>query len=177
MKRSLPHLIWILRPFQEYFTYIEPIVHQRWAKTGEPGGKPSVSRTLLPQMWPERGSKLSGEKPNRLRVNSSIHLATGPRLTPISAQYLTLGCVFDTNFRYLYILTLVMRNELKCHVPFQFSANQITWSSLLIQCTQLNANQCKSRSVGFFRSPTDLGISLYRHGISGICRTWLGDGS
>ena len=33
-------LIWVLRPFQEYFTYIEPIVHQRWAKTGEPGEKP-----------------------------------------------------------------------------------------------------------------------------------------
>ena len=32
--------IWVLRPFQEYFTYIEPIVHQRWAKTGEPGEKP-----------------------------------------------------------------------------------------------------------------------------------------
>ena len=29
-----------LRPFQKYFTYIEPIVHQRWAKTGEPGEKP-----------------------------------------------------------------------------------------------------------------------------------------
>ena len=29
-----------LRPFQEYFTYIEPIVHQRWAKTGEPREKP-----------------------------------------------------------------------------------------------------------------------------------------
>ena len=27
-------------PFQDYFTYIEPIVHQRWAKTGEPGEKP-----------------------------------------------------------------------------------------------------------------------------------------
>ena len=29
-----------IRPFQEYFTYIEPIVHQRWAKTREPGEKP-----------------------------------------------------------------------------------------------------------------------------------------
>ena len=29
-----------LRPFQEYFTYIEPIVHRRWAKIGEPGEKP-----------------------------------------------------------------------------------------------------------------------------------------
>ena len=33
-------LIWVLWPFQEYFTYIEPIVHQRWVKTGEPGEKP-----------------------------------------------------------------------------------------------------------------------------------------
>ena len=32
--------IWVLRPFQEYFTYIELIVHRRWAKTGEPGEKP-----------------------------------------------------------------------------------------------------------------------------------------
>ena len=32
------YLIWVLRPFQEYFTYIELIVHQRWAKAGEPGG-------------------------------------------------------------------------------------------------------------------------------------------
>ena len=31
--------IWILQPFQEYFTYFQPIVHQRWAKTGEPGEK------------------------------------------------------------------------------------------------------------------------------------------
>ena len=33
-------LIWVLRPFQVYFTYIEPIIHRRWAKTGEPGEKP-----------------------------------------------------------------------------------------------------------------------------------------
>ena len=31
--------IWVLRPFQEYINYIEPIVHQRWAKTREPGEK------------------------------------------------------------------------------------------------------------------------------------------
>ena len=29
-----------LRLFQEYFAYIKPIVHQRWAKTGEPVEKP-----------------------------------------------------------------------------------------------------------------------------------------
>ena len=69
-------LIWALRPFQEYFTYIEPIVHQRRAKTGELGGKntwPFVSRTLLSHMWPERGSNHSGEKPNGFRVSSLIH--------------------------------------------------------------------------------------------------------
>ena len=34
---------------------------------------PSVSRTWLSHMWPERGSNHSGEKPNGLRVNSLIH--------------------------------------------------------------------------------------------------------
>ena len=34
-------LDWGLWPFQEYFTYIQPIVQQRWAKTGEPGEKPT----------------------------------------------------------------------------------------------------------------------------------------
>ena len=46
--------IWVLCLFQEYFTYIELIVHQRWAKTGVPGEKttwPSVSRTRLSHMW------------------------------------------------------------------------------------------------------------------------------
>ena len=71
-------LIWVLWPFQEYFTYIETILHQRWAKTGEPAGKKnntwlSVSRTWLSHMWPEQGLNHSGEKPNGLRVNSPIH--------------------------------------------------------------------------------------------------------
>ena len=38
MKKDL--MIWVLRPFQEYFTYIKPIVNQRWAKAGIPGEKP-----------------------------------------------------------------------------------------------------------------------------------------
>ena len=29
-----------LWPFQEYFTYIKPMVHQSWAKTREPREKP-----------------------------------------------------------------------------------------------------------------------------------------
>ena len=40
---------------------------------------PSVSRTWLSHMWPERGSNHSGEKPNGLRVNSPIHSAMGAR--------------------------------------------------------------------------------------------------
>ena len=33
-----------------------------------------------------------------------------------------------------------MLNKLRCHAYFQFSANQITWSSLLIQIHYLMAN-------------------------------------
>ena len=49
-------------------------------------------------------------------------------------------------------LTLVLLNKLRCHAYFQFSANQITWSSLLIQTHILNGKQCRFRSVGFWRS-------------------------
>ena len=51
-------LIWVLRPFQEYFTYIKPIVNQRWGKTGVPGEKPPdlPVQNLASHMWPERGS-------------------------------------------------------------------------------------------------------------------------
>ena len=68
--------IWVLRLFQEYFTYIEPIVHQRWAKTREPGEINHLTirkQNLAFHMWPERGSNHSGEIPNGLRVNSPIH--------------------------------------------------------------------------------------------------------
>ena len=45
-----------------------------------------------------------------------------------------------------------MLNKLGYHTHFQFSANQITWSRLLIQCHILNGKQCRSRLIGFFRS-------------------------
>ena len=45
-----------------------------------------------------------------------------------------------------------MLNKLRCHANFQFSANRITWSTLLLQIHILNGKQCRSRSVGFFRS-------------------------
>ena len=49
-------------------------------------------------------------------------------------------------------LTLVLLNKLRCHAFFLFSANQISWSELLLQIHILNGKQCRSRSVGFFRS-------------------------
>ena len=50
------------------------------------------------------------------------------------------------------LLSLVMLNKSKCHAHFCFSANQITWSRLLIQIHILSDKQCRFRSVGFFRS-------------------------
>ena len=50
------------------------------------------------------------------------------------------------------ILILVLLNKLRRHAYFLFSANQITWSKLFIQIQILNNKQCRSRSVGFFRS-------------------------
>ena len=49
-------------------------------------------------------------------------------------------------------LTLVMLNKLRCHAQFSFSANQIAWSRILILIHILNVKQCRSRSIGFFRS-------------------------
>ena len=49
-------------------------------------------------------------------------------------------------------LTLVMLNKLRCHVHFQFSANQIIFSRFLIEIHIFNDKKCRSRSVGFFKS-------------------------
>ena len=45
-----------------------------------------------------------------------------------------------------------MLNKLRFRANFQFSTNQITWSRLLKWILILNDKQCRSRSVGFFRS-------------------------
>ena len=50
------------------------------------------------------------------------------------------------------LLTLVMLNKLRCHAHFWFPANQITWSWFLLEIHIFNDKQCRSRSVGFFRS-------------------------
>ena len=49
-------------------------------------------------------------------------------------------------------LTLVLLNKLRCHDHFKFTADEITWSRLLLWIHILNVKQCRSRSVGFFRS-------------------------
>ena len=51
----------VLRPFRKYFTDIEAIVNQRWAKTGVPGEKtPDLPvQNLASHMYPERGSNHS----------------------------------------------------------------------------------------------------------------------
>ena len=65
-------------------------------------------------------------------------------------------------------------NKLRCLAHFQFSANQITWSRLLIQIHILNGKQCRSWSVGFFRRSEDLDLyCLQRQGMSEIGRSWV----
>ena len=58
--------IWVLWPFQEYLTYIEPIVNQTWANIEVPGAKtPDLSiQNLASHMYPKRGSNHSGERSN-----------------------------------------------------------------------------------------------------------------
>ena len=48
------------------FTYIKPIVNQRWVKTGVSGEKlPNLPvQNLASHMCPERGSNHSGERSN-----------------------------------------------------------------------------------------------------------------
>ena len=74
-----------------------------------------------------------------------IHFFVGDRLL------LDVHCFFRSFF-YCRILTLVLLNKLRCHTLFKFSANQIAWYRLLIWIHILNGKQCRSRSVGFFRS-------------------------
>ena len=66
-------------PFQEYFTYIEPVVNQKWAKTGVPGEKPPdiLLQNLASHMCLEQGLNHSGEmRDPMLRVNVFNHRTT-----------------------------------------------------------------------------------------------------
>ena len=56
----------VLPSFQGYFTSFEPIVNQRWAKTGVPGENPADAplQNLASHVWPERGAKHGGKRPN-----------------------------------------------------------------------------------------------------------------
>ena len=88
------------------FTALSRIFHlyraDRSSKVGEnrrTRGKttwPSVSKTWLSHMWPERGLNHSNEKPNGLRVNSPIHQAMGVR--PDYGKHLIKGIWANTAF-------------------------------------------------------------------------------
>ena len=67
-----------------------------------------------------------------------------------------LSCVVKNCFSHFFFvweyLTLVMLNKLRCYAHFKSSANQITSSRLLSQSPILIDKQCRSRSIGFWRS-------------------------
>ena len=67
------------------------------------------------------------------------------------ACYCFINCIM-TIYTMLHKLTLVLLNKLRCHTHFLFSADQMTWSRLLIHIHEVNDKQCRSRSVGFYRS-------------------------
>ena len=60
--------------------------------------------------------------------------------------------------------------EPRWHPYFQLSANQITWSRLLIQIHLMNDKQYRSRSADFFRSQLIWRYTLQRHDTSGFSK-------
>ena len=69
-------------------------------------------------------------------------------------------------------LTLVLLNKLRWQAHLQFTANQIIWSGLLLYIHMLNVKQCRSRSVGFFRSQLIWIYTICKgKGVSGFSRT------
>ena len=106
----------------------------------------------------------SAKTVNEMTLNELVKLTTlwttGPRT--LAAQYhMTWFMHWRLNHKVLdnrsihtnissNFLTLVMLNKLRCHIHFQFLANQIACSRLWIQICILNDKHCRSRSVGFF---------------------------
>ena len=71
-------------------------------------------------------------------------------------------------------LTLVLLNKLRCRTHFYFSANQITWSRLLIQIHILNGKQSRSRCWllhGFRRSGEGIWLSTSEGHLVGAEKT------
>ena len=52
--------------------------------------------------------------------------------------------------KYSKTWTIVMLNKLRCHTHFQFSANQITWSRLLIKFTYWITNSFRSQMIWIY---------------------------
>ena len=75
-----------LWPFQEYFTYIEPIVHQRWAKTGERKNHLTILKLAF-------------------AVAATIIKCRRGLLITGSCLYVYLGCASSGGYKIMYILT------------------------------------------------------------------------
>ena len=50
------------------------------------------------------------------------------------------------------VLTIVMLNKIRCQIHFKLLANQIAWFKFFIQIHILSDEQCRFRSIGFFRN-------------------------
>ena len=105
--------IWVLRPFQEYSTYIEPIINQRWAKTGVPGEKPPdlPVQNLASHMCPGRGSNHSSERSN---VYESAALTTRPRRPVVfipPAYEVCYGGIMFSSFLFVCVCVCVSVNN------------------------------------------------------------------
>ena len=67
-------------------------------------------------------------------------------------EYIYIYIKHEVTRECILLLTLALLNTLRCHAHFSFKANQITWSGFLTEIHIFNVKECRSRSVGFFRS-------------------------
>ena len=69
---------------------------------------------------------------------------------------ITLDCSVPDDAQFCVVISSKFNpshlNKLRYHVHFLFLANRITWPRLLIQIQIYNGKQCRSKSVGFWRS-------------------------
>ena len=99
------------------------------------------TRSYIYKKWTQQALNIKG-KERQIQLNS--HNQTKSCLP--CQKWLEIYQVCSVPF------TLVILNKLRCDAHFQFPANQITWSGVLMESHIFNDKQCRSISVGFFRS-------------------------
>ena len=133
------------------FAFYIPIHY--WRGSTPQGQKllPTVTNSYLLELNPfQKGAKHKQKHTsNRIVSPERVFIPLKPLLGSESSYHIIVKAVGKTLFQ---PNPLVMLNKLRCHAHFPFSANQITWSRLLIPIHTLNGKQCRARSVGFFRS-------------------------